>query len=61
MKDVDKKNDSFQIQETDEERRARLTRPVGVADYLIIKEKCADIPDDFILRLLSGGNDFRRY
>lgn len=41
--------------ETDEERRARLKRPVGILDAVIIKQACPDIPDDFIHRMMFGG------
>lgn len=40
--------------ETDEERRARLKRPVGALDAVIIKQACPDIPDDVIYRMMYG-------
>lgn len=40
--------------ETEEERRARLNRPIGVSDVALVKQYHPDIPDDFLLRMMFG-------
>ena len=43
------------VEETSEAQRERLKRPVGAADYLIEREKCPDIPPEFLHQLMFGG------
>lgn len=50
---VDKQDCTFT--ETDDERHARLKRPVGVIDAVLIKQSCPEIPENFILKMMFGG------
>lgn len=43
------------ITETDDERRARLKKDVGILDYAIVKSNLPEIPDEFLMRLMYGG------
>lgn len=43
-----------QIEETIEQRSARLKSPVGVTDFLLAKEQCPEIPDEFLIQLMFG-------
>jgi hypothetical protein len=35
--------------------RERLKRPIGAMDYVLTKQACPDVPDEFLMQLLFGG------